>query len=370
MPSHGYYQYYTGSNHHSRRRSTRRSSDAGRLYNTEDSAKILDASREALKQAQRRHARRHSGGYYYTIPRTDTPEIPSYEEFLAEARARVNRADSSRLDPAYNHQEQFRPNPYLYGYPSGYYTELRAPLHYTDSARTGKSARSSTLVGSETTYSPTLVDSGRTSLERAHTVRTAHPRRQTRVSWGPTYTCVEPPPVSTANSLTDKHLIPLPLFASATATASQAEVLAREVITEGPSPFTRQAQRHKQGGKQEEESESSSVTEDGLLPYTPPPVNLSPSLFIKHKTYINTDSAIRERQKHREHASRARLDELVRNELLGSAGVGNGTLMSRWSPDSSPDLTSPLRLLFRHFSISHRSRSSRGRRRQSVHPSA
>ncbi|KIW08343.1 hypothetical protein, variant [Verruconis gallopava] len=237
MPSHGAAYYHGGNNpHQTRRRSHRRSSDAAtagtRLYTADESAKILEASREALKTAQRRHARRHSGGYYYTIPRTDTPEIPSYEHFLAEARARVNNTTSyypqdtitnTHYDP---YQYQFNPNPYLYGYPSGYYQEIRAPLHHTDSARTGKSGVSSTLVGSETTYSPTsptLVGSGRPSLEQpqslrtvqptrnsypgrtshsnrtshpnraSHSNRSSYPRRQTRVSWGPTYTCVDPP---------------------------------------------------------------------------------------------------------------------------------------------------------------------------------
>ena len=390
MPSY----YTTGSNSHSRRRSShRRSTDAAprATANVEDPVK--EASRAALKQAQRRHVRRYPNevrstrnneGYYYQLPRAETPEIPSYETFLAEARRNARTAEPTyRVDPAsvtrrdqqhYGYQYQFYPNPYLYGYPSGYYQEIRAPLHHVDSTRTGKSYVSSTLVGSsseEPLYSPTLVGSGRPSIDRrsqtvrAPSQRTSQSRRSTRVSWGPTYTSIETP---------SHHVSTL----STPITSTSPRALHTDIkdfaedynLAHTPSPH--------------------STSEDGLLPPSAiHPVDLSPHLFVGHQTYTRRNNAIRRNRNHERRGPRVQSDlhnrgrprHLDRSAHRGSAGAGEGSdgeatlvdelgperrpnralvfdtpkpvqVESKWSPDSSP-VRVRLKRLIKGFSIRH-----------------
>lgn len=371
------------SNSHSRRRSShshRRSSDAAprlRVPDTSVDDAVKEASRAALRQAaQRRQERRHSGGgtrnaggYYYSVPRTETPEIPSYETFLAEARARTRNsyvAESTyQVDPApvtrqsqhgdYQYQN-FDPNPYLYGYPSGYYQEIRAPLHHADSARTNKTARSSTLVGSgsdgsPSPYSSTLVPSARPSTDErspllrhaqppAVQLRTSNPKRQTRVTWGPTSTCVESPQhVSTPHSTTPVNTNK-PL----------------------PTPPTKRLTKH-QSISTPSPSSSTTDVEDSPIHL----INLSPSLFVGNKTYTNSAHGTTRRSRIQQNPSHAPREVENRNlsdgrnqrqnGQVGSVGVGE--IGSRWSPDTSPE-KAPLRRMLRNLSATRRKRRKKG----------
>lgn len=322
--------------HYSANSGRRRSA---RLYSTEESARILEASRAALRQAHsrprhpRRESRRESQGYY-ALPRPVASVIPPYEDFLAEARARVNHGNADRQEYGPRVYEQFRPDPYLYGYPSGYYTELRTPLSHNTSGRSGKSGRSSTLVGTESRRSSTVVDSNRTSLNRAPSSRDRYAnQRSGHVHWGPNYVYAEPPAVSNhfPNSL--PQLSPIP---------EQEEQSSVDGCSEAAA--------------QEEEEE---------LPDIPiRSVNVSPSLFIEHETYIITDSAVREHHARLEQESRAKQENLIQE--LSSAGAS-----SKWSVDSEEaEERPPLAHLTRTLSAVRQGFSGRKpvpARRKSIH---
>lgn len=323
---------YEASDSYARRRSShRRSSDAAAAApRIRSSANVQHdearaASGRIVRKAVRDALRSNNGaeGGYYQIIRTETPVIPPYSSFLAQARARgASNSEhyrhhapvTSRFQASedyYRYQQQYYPSPYLYGYPSGYYQEIRAPLHHMDSTRTEKS---STLVGSgsdTTTYSPTLIGSGRPSMDdrSPRSARTVEPHRtphqskrssrqprQTRVTWAPT---------QTIEAKSNYHHVSADNFSKTD-----------NFLARAPAPFSTYST--------DDEEE-----DDGLLPEPSiRPVNLSPSLFVEHETYLVSDSVIRQRNDEHERHNRAQFAALVRNELVGSAGVGDSHFSS------------------------------------------